>query len=404
MLAVSAQTHVCVDNSEAETCATFRLEREKAEEDATMLCERMPMMPACGVFKVCKARNTELSPPVKEKYCDPWVILHHVCSIDEVSEGKTMSGMAGCNRHFNKICKVGTSVKTCKMNSPLKYLPTTWQVTDALRGICQSHPMKGCETCDSNFNCGTDFDNWGTLSKLCQAMPTMQGCSEWRGLCDSGLHEMGAFCRENSEMLMPMMRMYFHTGISDIVLFYHWVPRTTGQYIATVFAILVMGIAWNGLKLVRQLRDKKLAAHMYALKEERHKRLAKKSGLDRSCCNVISHNRPIEKSQSSEESFCNNDVEVNVSMSKEISARPPSLIVFGLLLLERGVLAGFDLFVAYLLMLIAMTFNVGLFISVLVGHSLGVMIFTVFPTFYDPLPDSPDALQLATFEESCCHG
>ena len=121
-------------------------------------------------------------------------------------------------------------------------------------------------------------------------MPTMKECTQWQNLCDSGLSDMGAFCRDNSATkLVPVMRMYFHTGISDIVLFWHWVPRTMGQYVATILAILVMGIVWNGLKLLRQERDKKLAQCMQALRQGRRKKRLSTIITDKSCCQVKTH-------------------------------------------------------------------------------------------------------------------
>jgi hypothetical protein len=47
---------------------------------------------------------------------------------------------------------------------------------------------------------------------------------------DVGQH----YCKVDLATSVPVMRMYFHGGVLDYVLFQTWVPRSTTEYILTL--------------------------------------------------------------------------------------------------------------------------------------------------------------------------
>src|SRR5258708_3606939 len=55
------------------------------------------------------------------------------------------------------------------------------------------------------------------------------------------------------------MRMHFHTGFVEYVLFERWVPKTSSQYAATWFVIVGFGIIYEFIRFVRARLERKWA-------------------------------------------------------------------------------------------------------------------------------------------------
>lgn len=51
---------------------------------------------------------------------------------------------------------------------------------------------------------------------------------------------------------MHMMKMYFHFGVSEIVLFKGWTVSTTGGMLASVVGVFLMAMLYEGLKYFRE--------------------------------------------------------------------------------------------------------------------------------------------------------
>ena len=62
-----------------------------------------------------------------------------------------------------------------------------------------------------------------------------------------------------SRAQIPEMRMYFHVGYVDYVLFKQWVPTNQGYYFGTWIVVVIMGIIYEFLKSVRAKLEKKWA-------------------------------------------------------------------------------------------------------------------------------------------------
>jgi hypothetical protein len=99
----------------------------------------------------------------------------------------------------------------------------------------------------------------------------MSDCDRWWEMCENKPLGLVPFCGEalsgTSEEAQAMgdgmcfgaMRMYFHTGGNDFVLFKEWVPCSDAQQAITIIAILTAGIFNGFLKALRARIEQNLA-------------------------------------------------------------------------------------------------------------------------------------------------
>lgn len=291
------------------------------------MCDMMDTMPGCSVrTRVCG--NSKYS---SSEYCEPLSLMADVCT------DMTM-GVTGCVLYQN-VCTTGTAVTECSSPSLKAVLPTTKVARDNIKAICDSMPMSDCSSCSSG-----SCDYLTVYSNLCMAMPTMSQCGDWSLFCKAVPN--WPYCSSDASGI-PEMRMYFHTGFVDYVLFYGWVPRTGVQYAFTWIAIAVAGILLELLKFVRARLEKRW--------------------LQRG-----SHYAGVVNS--SEEDFNPNShgSSHHHSSSSTPSEYPPWDWRVDI---PRSILAAIELIWSYALMLVAMTFNVGLFFAVVFGAFAGTLIF-----------------------------
>lgn len=180
-----------------------------------------------------------------------------------------------------------------------------------------------------------DCDLLTVYSNLCIGMPDMQQCDMWKALCKE-IPDWPLCSNDNPDSnAPPQMKMYFHTGIVDYVLFKGWVPRTAGSYIGTWIIIFVAAVLSEILKLTR------------ALLEKRWKRQQKKAqdmiGLDE---------------QQGMPQYLYSQMQVSFRLSVD---------------LPRAILQALEVGWSLLIMLVAMTFNVGLFFAVILGSFAGTL-------------------------------
>ena len=110
-------------------------------------------------------------------------------------------------------------------------------------------------------------DLLATYSKLCKAMPDMSQCAAWKTMCVN-IPDWN-ICSYSGADSPPEMRMYFHTGILDYILFKEWVPRTIGiyfvnliinlklgSYVGSCIAVFIMGFISEVIKAFRCYCDK----------------------------------------------------------------------------------------------------------------------------------------------------
>ena len=280
------------------------------------MCEMMDNMPGCSVQqRVCKNAHFANSP-----YCTPASLMADVCT------DMTM-GVQGCV-DYQAMCTIGTVVKECSSPSLKSVLPTYAQAKKFVNDICMSMPMDECSSCT------TSCDYLTTYSNLCLAMPNMAQCVAWKSLCK--VVPTWPYCSAEANAI-PEMRMYFHTGILDYVLFKGWVPKSKLQYALTWFGIALAGVLLEFIKLIRARLEKKW------------------------------------------KDYATKFVGLNDEEPEHIPYSPWSWKVD----LPRSILTVIEVGWGYCLMLVAMTFNVGLFFAVLAGAFIGTLIFG---RFLAPLP------------------
>ena len=258
----NADADACVTDPTSMACASFTLPDAAVDADLDALCTAMPNMVGCSLRTACNASSdpshtshtsdTSHSSP-SSVYCEPFTLLATIC--DE------MPAMRGCST-YNSVCQAGSLVPQCKNNPPVPYAPTTREATDTVVSMCSTHGMVGCETCTSAAKCPHPLD---TLSQICLGMPYMEGCRQFYSMCnvvrssESGggdgatASTFNGICEADSSSsdYLPPMRMWLHTGITDIVLIKEWVPTDGGYYFGTLVACFAAALLCQYLKAAK---------------------------------------------------------------------------------------------------------------------------------------------------------
>lgn len=325
----------CVTDPTPSHCTAYTYPDANATADMDSLCRSMGFMSGCTIESLCASDAHQGDP-----YCQPFSILADVCAGD-------MPGMSGCARYVS-MCHPETSVVAqCDELPPIPGLPTTSQANDAIKSMCGQHSMPGCEECPLSSPGFMDCDLLSVYSKLCLSMPGMAECAQWSVMCEAipGWPEL---CPSSSQA--PIMRMYFHTGILDYILFEGWVPRSDLQYTFSVIAVLALAFLFEALQTFRSYME-------------------------------FRWRWPKEGSEAAGELEALNKGENAQLAWGAVPFR------FGVDL-QRAILHTIEVTLGYFLMLIAMTFNVGLFLGVLAGFFLGNFFFA--------------RLRVYTAKPSCC--
>ena len=252
---------------------------------------------------------------------------------------KDMPRMGSC-KNYSTIC----TSSECKM---LDNLPTSATLTRQIYSICSEMTMNGCQDCSISSSNSTYPDKecnlLGTYVKLCKSMPNMSQCSEWKQMCSSSI-QSDALCVVNTQTDAPSMLMYFHSGFRDYILFEWAVPTSTGSYIGSCILIILFACLYEGYQV-----------------------------LYLKCLDSID------------------------KMTVANEENQPSRYQFFLAGLFRMGIRIIGAAWSYLLMLIVMSFNVGLFISVILGLGLGSALF-------GPMHSKLSSLRLVEWHTSelCC--
>ena len=353
-----AQTS-CYENPTQELCATFEHPSNAASAEVANLCMMMDWMPGCSVENECALLAAEVGEDGMDanstRYCASFSVLADICYAD-------MPMMSGC-RNYTSLCAAGSVVEQCTEQTPLPGLPTTETVALNILGICTSHAMDGCELCTIDAaepTASPGCDLMTVYSSLCLKMPMMAECAEWQLMCES-VSSWSSWCPSSdpSAGQPPIMRMYFHTGIVDYVLFYGWVPRTDGQYIATLLAIVAIAIAYEALRTVRHYCECRWAA------------LAGVQPLAAAGTVPVAGTNAYEKLNDTA-SLENAKAPVAAGTPYPGWAPQPFRLRVDLL---RGLLHATETLLSYSLMLIAMTFNIGMVLAGGVGMFFGAVLF-----------------------------
>eukprot|EP01012_Entosiphon_sulcatum_P065758 TRINITY_DN94754_c0_g1_i1.p1 TRINITY_DN94754_c0_g1~~TRINITY_DN94754_c0_g1_i1.p1 ORF type:complete len:371 (+),score=49.16 TRINITY_DN94754_c0_g1_i1:27-1115(+) len=314
-----AQTD-CLSDPTSTSCQDYHY--AGSEDDVANLCKQMPGMPGCTLHQLCKESNYQSNP-----FCDSFVVLKVLCT--------DMPRMKPCH-NFTVLCSTpGTHVDECQR--PIPRVPNSNTTANDIVSICTSMTMDDCSSCKwqgshSYINC----DMLTTYSGLCQSMPDMGQCDHWKTMCQD--LKTWELCYLPESQQIPIMRMYFHLGQLDYILFKSFVPRSSGQY-AAFFALVVVYTIWAEIfKLFRVRISKYLRQDV------------------------------VEDINSD---FAVKDVTESTGLRNGlVTKRFPPILVEIILAVVHVVDMTNGLFV----MLVSMTFNVGLFLAILLGYFLGYLL------------------------------
>ena len=199
--------------------------------------------------------------------------------------------------------------------------------------------MDGCEKCQITGSSTRylDCEQFAVYSYLCQAMPDMYQCAEWKTFCDVPSNKDLSYCQVSSGQAPPAMKMYFHFGFSEYVLFQSFVPRTPFQYFLAWMFCFALAFFYEGLLAFGVIAEKKWADG------------------DRYASCFPAKVTPLE-----------ND---DATLTQYSTARGLSIAS------QRALLKFVTSTVGYAVMLLTMLFNVGLYFAVVVGLAFGTFIF-----------------------------
>jgi len=304
----------CVIYPWTPTCVDYNLPTSSVVEDVNSLCQgSMVNMPSCAVNTICQNSSFAGS-----KYCQSFSILKEGC-ID-------MSGMSGC-RDYKCMCSNNTVVEEC--NTDILPLPTSSEALELISAICTEMPMEDCARCPTPISIAT-CELLPVYSDLCNSMPEMDQCSVWIDICN--LVPTWPICPKGG-IIRPIMKMYFHWGIYNYVLFKQWLPATTVAFIGTWIVVCAMSILYELLRVLR------------------------------SRCEVNWQYKNADTINENEESD-----QKELNPSKPIHRTPPFRIAVDV---PRAILHTLEVALGFMLMLVAMTFNVALFMAICLGAFVG---------------------------------
>ncbi|KAI9144818.1 Ctr copper transporter family-domain-containing protein [Paraphysoderma sedebokerense] len=308
---------LCVSTPWDSSCADYRYPTDLQDADNINLCTQMNFMSGCTIDKICKATSMTATSLKAKGYCDGFSVLANTCKND-------MPKMGGCKNYVSMCAPTNSTVKQCTASTAIPGLPTTSTVNSAVRSICNSHTMEGCEKC--TFASPTAFGNCDLLtvySQLCVAMPNMEECGSWKTMCSQS-PELHSLCGTDVMTTPPVMKMFFHSEPTH-VLFPTWIPRVAGDYVWSFIVLVIMGIVVEAIQTYRPIME----------------------------------NRIISAKVNESHSPSNHGPIVHVYLH------------YVALFLVRAV----EALLAYFLMLAAMSFNVVIFSAVILGLATGYIIF-----------------------------
>jgi len=284
------------------------------------------LMSGCSISRIC---GNELARGVDSGiYCSPFSVMADTCV--------NMMGMSGCQA-LKALCSNGSLVAQCK--TPVLPFPSDAQLRSNLKSICTEMWMNGCDACIDEGTGGFKLcDKFLVYSTLCEEMPTMAQCAAYHYYC-AYVPRWDLCGGGPGSNLPPEMRMYWHFSIADYVLFKEWVPRTTFMYIVTLAACFLFAVMYECLKACIGFLENRWRTDL--------------------AVGSISGDVQTEK-----ESLLGATAAVSFEVPP-FDCRRDSL---------RGALHLIYIGLHYWIMLIAMTYNVGLFLAVLLGHGFAYMI------------------------------
>ncbi|KAJ2960412.1 hypothetical protein NQZ79_g4260 [Umbelopsis isabellina] len=308
----------CFDDPTQASCANYQMNTSVIATGLDSLCSQMPFMSGCTVRGIC-SNNTNVA---SEPWCNGVSLLADICVED-------MPMMSGC-ANYNKLCSNVSVVAECKTRTMLPQLPTTQEANQLVQSICRSMSMADCDACISPVGGGyPQCDILTTYANLCTSMPDMEQCSTYKSICNS-TPSFSLCASSNGSGLPPSMTMYFHRSIREYILFKDWVPANESQYAGAWFAIFFTAIFYQALSVIRS------NCEAYWL------------------LNAAKASKGKVKLFGSDGYFSGKKLVVDVL---------------------RMIFTFVESTISYALMLVTMTFNIGLFFAVVTGLAFGAFFF-----------------------------
>ncbi|MEW5300859.1 MAG: hypothetical protein WDW36_003758 [Sanguina aurantia] len=271
----------------------------------------------------CSISTSCAAGEVSGPYCANFRILATLCT--------DMPSMSGC-KSYSALCAEGTAVRQCTQQPPIPGTPSWYASRSSVFEACSSHYMDGCSMC-TQLKCPDPLD---TLSTICASMPDMRECAEYQSWCEAVGPDFKYYCDSSGTgRFLPSMLMYFHSRIEEVVLWRSWLPKTAGQYVGTFIAVLMFGIVSTAVRTLRAC----LVVHWT------HRRNTLGSPVVSSIYAFASNQQAMEAG-------------------------------------VKAALSGVSLTLDYFNMLVAMTYNIGLFIAVVLGYVLGALLMSHIPDNY----------------------
>ncbi|KAK3808635.1 MAG: Ctr copper transporter family-domain-containing protein [Benniella sp.] len=348
----------CLTAPSDPSCVSFELPEATIKADLDNLCTQMPYMPGCSLYKSCQAASKT------DQWCTPFSVLADICQVD-------MPSMRDC-KNYVALCGSGTNQTTasrpaiCSKAPMISSFPTTKNASALVIDICTEMDMAGCERCPKPApgayaaNC----DTLGTYAILCKAMPDMHQCGAWKAMCSASSDTASTLSFQSSEycasgvgspdMNPPAMRMFFHLGFSDYVLFEKWVPRNQSQYVGTWFALFFLTLFFVTVQTYHNSLEARWVEELALQAEE-------STGSDSSAPLTI----PEKNRQST-----------SILLHWIHLWRQPWTLKEAKQNVIRAVLTFVETTLGYALMLVTMTFNVPLFFAVILGLTVGSVMFS----------------------------
>ncbi|KAF9979092.1 hypothetical protein BGZ73_006329 [Actinomortierella ambigua] len=386
----SAQQVDCLANSSDPSCKSYTMPADMVKTDLDSLCKQMPYMPGCSLYKSCQESAKT------DEWCQPFSLLADICAVD-------MPKMTACANYVS-MCGQAANATTprvvpdeCKKQPMIDSLPTTKEASNLVISICTEMDMAGCERCPKPApnayaaNC----DTIGTYAILCKSMPEMSQCAAWKSMCsptsptDALLNfDQSQYCASGTgspDMDPPAMRMYFHTGFADYVLFQTWVPRNVSQYVGTWFGLFFLTLIYQFISTYRASLDIQWA-QVNAAKADAAAVSAGILANHKTDSSDMTKGTSPTASTSDHESL--RESEKPAMLLVDEAGRPTSILRCWIeqwrqpwtsAEVQQNVIRFFltavESTLGYALMLVTMTFNVALFFAVIAGLSVGAVIF-----------------------------
>ena len=178
-------------------------------------------------------------------------------------------------------------------------------------------------------------------SDLCIAMPDMNECVAWKSMCSSSDPDL-PYCKANpsSPTFAPTMKMFFHTGLSEYILFKEWVPKSQTQFNVACLGLFLLAMFYESLVAFHSILEAKWTA----------------SHSEAAC--FPAKLRVIVPNDSTLIAFSSPNWKKGLKIA-----------------LGRAGFKFVNATIGYALMLVTMTFNVGLYFSVVSGLAVGTFLF-----------------------------